>query len=163
MSMTFTSTNEQFKSAIESSKTWSEVAQKLNLTVWGGGTRDRWRIRAKKLGISYSHFLGIRHCKGKRGPLWVPVEHFLRKRKSKGIGSFRLKLRLFQEGLKQNKCEICGLDEWLGKPLCCQLHHKSGDVFDNRLENLQILCPNCHTQTDTYAAKNRGAGTRKSS
>lgn len=66
-----------------------------------------------------------------------------------------LKRRLLQEGLKQNQCEICGLTDWLGKPLTMQLHHVNGDGSDNRLENIQFLCANCHSQTDTYGAKNR--------
>jgi hypothetical protein len=67
-----------------------------------------------------------------------------------------LKRRLIGAGLKENRCEICELTEWLGKPLSMALHHINGDPDDNRLENLQILCPNCHTQTDNFAGRNRG-------
>lgn len=52
--------------------------------------------------------------------------------------------------LKQYKCEICGISEWLGNPITLQLHHINGNPLDDRLENLQILCPNCHSQTDSY-------------
>jgi hypothetical protein len=71
-----------------------------------------------------------------------------------------LKLRLVAAGLKEVRCELCGLEEWLGKPLAMALHHINGDGRDNRLENLQFLCPNCHSQTDTYGGRNghrRGA------
>lgn len=66
-----------------------------------------------------------------------------------------VKLRLLGEGLKANRCEECGLTEWLGRPLSMALHHVNGDGRDNRLENLQLLCPNCHSQTDNYSGRGR--------
>jgi 5-methylcytosine-specific restriction endonuclease McrA len=65
-----------------------------------------------------------------------------------------LKTRLLKEGVKENRCEVCGLTEWLGRPLNMQLHHINGDGRDNRLKNLELLCPNCHAQTDTYGGRN---------
>jgi hypothetical protein len=65
-----------------------------------------------------------------------------------------LKLRLIGEGLKENRCERCGISEWRGKPLNMQLHHVNGDGLDNRLENLELLCANCHSQTSTYGGRN---------
>ena len=51
------------------------------------------------------------------------------------------------------RCEICGLTEWLGRPLSMALHHVNGDGRDNRLENLQFLCPDCHSQTDNFSGR----------
>ena len=65
-----------------------------------------------------------------------------------------LKRRLISEGYKENRCECCGIDSWNGKEISLQLHHVNGNHSDNRIENLQILCPNCHSQTETYAGKN---------
>jgi hypothetical protein len=72
-----------------------------------------------------------------------------------------IKLRLLGSGLKEARCEACGVAEWLGRPLSLELHHANGDGLDNRLENLSLLCPNCHSQTDTWGGKNKGgkAGT----
>jgi transposase-like protein len=66
-----------------------------------------------------------------------------------------LKGRLLGEGLKSNRCEVCGLTEWRGEPLAMALHHVNGDGLDNRLENLQLLCPNCHSQTENFAGRGR--------
>lgn len=69
-------------------------------------------------------------------------------------GRDNLKLRLIKEGLKESRCERCGLAEWRGQPLSVALHHVNGDRLDNRLENLELLCPNCHSQTATYSGRN---------
>ena len=66
----------------------------------------------------------------------------------------KLKKRLIKEGIKEYKCEKCGITEWQGEPISLQIHHINGIHNDNRLENIQILCPNCHSQTDTYSGKN---------
>ena len=60
-----------------------------------------------------------------------------------------------ESGLKENKCECCSLTEWNNKPINLELHHINGNNTDNRLDNLQILCPNCHYQTDNFKAKNK--------
>lgn len=65
-----------------------------------------------------------------------------------------LKLRLLGAGLKENRCERCGIVDWQGKPLNMALHHLNGDVQDNRLENIAFLCPNCHAQTPNYGGRN---------
>jgi hypothetical protein len=66
---------------------------------------------------------------------------------------YHLKRRMLEAGLPVDRCERCGITEWQGKALNMQLHHINGDGRDNRLENLELLCANCHSQTDTYGAK----------
>lgn len=61
-----------------------------------------------------------------------------------------LKYRLIKESVKQYKCEKCGISEWNCEQISLQLHHINGNSTDNRIENLQLLCPNCHSQTDSY-------------
>jgi Zn finger protein HypA/HybF involved in hydrogenase expression len=65
-----------------------------------------------------------------------------------------LRNRLVKAGLKQERCEDCGLGEWRGQPLRVTLHHINGDGYDNRLENLRFLCPNCHSQTPNFSGRN---------
>lgn len=67
---------------------------------------------------------------------------------------YHLKLRLIEVGLKKGRCELCGLAEWRDQPISLELHHVNGDPLDNRLESLQILCPNCHSQTETFGRRN---------
>jgi hypothetical protein len=64
-----------------------------------------------------------------------------------------VKRRLLSSGLKGNRCDECGLSEWLGEPLSIALHHVNGDPFDNRLDNIRLLCPNCHSQTPNFARR----------
>jgi DNA-binding transcriptional ArsR family regulator len=66
-----------------------------------------------------------------------------------------VKNRLIRAGIKQNRCEACGLTQWRGQPLSMALHHVNGDGRDNRLPNLQFLCPNCHSQTENFSGRGR--------
>jgi len=65
-----------------------------------------------------------------------------------------VKSRVLGAGLKENRCEDCGLTSWRGRPLAMALHHINGDGNDNTLENLRLLCPNCHSQTENFAGRN---------
>jgi len=67
--------------------------------------------------------------------------------------TFKLKKRLYQEGLKQNVCEECGISEHNNKPIECELDHIDGDKTNHLLKNLRVLCPNCHSQTHTFRFK----------
>lgn len=84
----------------------------------------------------------------------APIETYLVNGRTVSRG--HLKRRLLSEGLKEGRCEECGLDQWQGKPLPLALHHVNGDGDDNRLENLQLLCGNCHSQTPNFSGKNKG-------
>jgi len=80
-----------------------------------------------------------------------PIERVIREAKNRT----HLKTRLLEAGLLQNRCQECGLSEWRGKRLSIQIDHINGIKNDNRLENLRMLCPNCHSQTETFASRNR--------
>lgn len=140
---------ELLQKLVEESGTIKEILEKLNLKI----TKDNYKKLYKELdeyNIDYSEILNnsTRGCIKK-----YPIEDILVEN-STYTGS-RLKNRLIKEGLKQNVCELCGQKPFHnGKELILQLHHINGNHQDNRLENLQILCPNCHSQTDNYAKRN---------
>ena len=66
------------------------------------------------------------------------------------IKSSKLKDKLIRDGLKENKCELCGISSWMGVNLVLELHHKNGNHYDNNLNNLMILCPNCHSIQESH-------------
>lgn len=68
--------------------------------------------------------------------------------------TYKLKIRLLTEGYKENKCEECDIENWNGKKLNIELDHIDGDRTNHLLKNLKMLCPNCHSQTETFRAKN---------
>ena len=85
----------------------------------------------------------------------IPIEKYLNNEKC--ISTYKLKNKLLEYGIKQCKCEKCGLSEWLGVQIPLELHHIDGDTYNNNIENLEILCPNCHALTEYY----RGRGIKK--
>lgn len=80
-----------------------------------------------------------------------PLHELLRRASSRTT----IKARLIREGFLQNKCGRCGISEWCGKPLSVQIDHINGINDDYRLENLRMLCPNCHSLTETHGHRNR--------
>jgi hypothetical protein len=89
-------------------------------------------------------------------PQGAPVAEYLVR--GRRVNRTHLKGRLVAAGLKEKRCERCGIEEWLGEPLAMALHHVNGEGTDNRLENLMMLCPNCHAQTPNFSGRNRRVG-----
>jgi len=97
------------------------------------------------------HYAGNRGGKGKTAPNRKHASVFLHEGST--IKSYQLKLKLLRDKLKDACCERCHRNEWLDEPMPLELHHVNGNPFDNRLVNLQILCPNCHALTDNHAGR----------
>lgn len=70
------------------------------------------------------------------------------------VQSNKLRRKLLREGLKEHRCERCKNTMWNGTKIPLEVHHKDGDKSHNTIDNLELLCPNCHAQTDTYRGKN---------
>jgi 5-methylcytosine-specific restriction endonuclease McrA len=144
---------ELFKDIVRKNNTLSDILKSIGLHASSGNYRTLKR-RLKENNIDYGHItLGIGNRIGKRPPInEQPIEQLLITSKSPS----HLKRRLLKEGLLKNQCYECGqLPIWNGKHLSLQFDHINGISDDNRLENLRILCPHCHSQTITFAGKNK--------
>ena len=107
----------------------------------------------KKMGIEYS---GQQNKKGqqKGSNEYKPALYYIEN--NIPIASHKLKEKLIRDGLKKQQCECCGISEWRGIKLSLELHHKNSNHYDNSLENLQILCPNCHSIQEGNSGSNIG-------
>jgi HNH endonuclease len=115
------------------------------------------RGQIARLELDTGHFTGRAWRRGLVGTSSgrrLGLEEILVKGSTYTSGS-ALRRKLVRAGLKEDRCEICGLSTWLGQPLPLELDHINGDPTDNRLENLRILCPNCHALTETWCGRSR--------
>ena len=124
-----------------SNKTLHETSAELSMSVV-----SLWR-RAKKLNIQWSNIKRPIHNKIKLSDILEG--------KYPSYQTFKLRNRLISEGIKTNKCEVCHISEWNGKEISMQLDHIDGDSHNHLLVNLRMICPNCHSQTETYCGKNK--------
>jgi len=152
---------EKLEKVISESKTYTEVFLKLSLTNKAGNF-DTLKKYIKIYDISISHFytkeqnkenLRIFNTKTKLEDIMIENSTFSRT---------HLKKRLYDEGIKERKCELCGQDEnWNGKKMSLILDHINGINDDNRLENLRIVCPNCNATLDTHCRGNKKANNKE--
>lgn len=141
----------EFIKLINNSSSTADVLRSLDYSVKG----NSWAYkivaeRMDKLNISFGKKINYTNNSIKK----LPLEKILTE--DSEYNRTKLKTRLVKEGLKEYKCEYCGISEWNGKPLTLQLHHINGIHNDNRLSNLQLLCPNCHSQTENFGTRGRG-------
>ena len=143
--------DEQFIQIVKESNSYSDCLRALGLGTKGGSSTDTLKRRIAELNCSTEHFgKQLQSVSAKYSLEEILVEN------SSYANIAELKRRLVKEGKMEYKCQNCGISEWLGKPIALQLDHINGINNDHRLTNLRFLCPNCHSQTDTYAGKNIG-------
>jgi hypothetical protein len=145
---------EKIEEVVLTSLSINQCLQKLNL-ITAGGNYQTLNKYIKLYGIDISHFTGMGWNVGlkfKPNPpkslknILVNPSHYQ---------SHKLRLRLIEEGYKTHCCENCNNSEWLNLPIPLEIHHIDGNNTNNCIENLQILCPNCHALTDNYRGKNK--------
>lgn len=142
-------TKEIMQEAVNGSYSIADVCKKLNLKPRGSNYYTV-KNNCKKFGIDISHFVGSDwHKNPNNDKYMIKIDNILQADTNYKPSS--LKNRLIELGLKEDKCEICGTSSiWMDKPITLELHHINSDHFDNRIENLQILCPNCHSQQKNH-------------
>lgn len=133
---------ESIREAIEHTNSMIAVAKYL------GVSRDRFNRYAKLYGLFATNQPG----KGVRGERKYTNDEVFTHNTNK-VSPSVLVLRLKE--LREWKCDCCGISEWMGKPISLEIHHIDGDTLNNNLDNLQILCPNCHSQTDNWRSRNQ--------
>ena len=147
---------ENLKQALESKQTFADAFRFLKVPYSAGNYRTLLK-RVENENIDISHIKrGLDANKGRSNSAnRIPLKNILVKDSTySNLGS--LKTRAIREGLLKNECYECGLtDTWNSKELKIQLDHKNGENRDHRIENLRLLCPNCHSQTENYCGKNR--------
>jgi Mor family transcriptional regulator len=159
-SIIWTISKEDLQSFVDSSDSIHSILPKLGLSRNSAGSFIQLKKRLKEDSIDISslnerakekRIIGIK--KYSQG-IKIPLKEILKE--NSNYCRSHLKKRLVEDGLKEYKCDGCGnCGEWGGKPLNLQLEHKNGINNDNRLENLCFLCPNCHSQTDTFGSRNK--------
>lgn len=141
-------TKEIMENACAGAKSIAQICRNLGLKPIGGNYRTV-KNNLEGFGIDTEHFTGQRwnkRLKQVESTAKIPLENILKE--NINYKSSLLKDRLINSGIKECKCELCRYVDNL------ELHHINGDHYDNRLENLQVLCPNCHSKTDNYRGRN---------
>lgn len=150
---------EILKSVVASSISVAEVARKLGYKDSGGGAVAHLKKVILAHQLDTSHFKGQGWSIGKtalsNNSVAKMSRHKHRKwsdlfKKGSIVHNYTLLRRLIFEKKRDYACNRCGISNWNGKPLRLHLEHINGDNTDNREENLEVLCPNCHSQTDTF-------------
>jgi hypothetical protein len=143
-----------FFDVIKKSRSIKEVLLKLKLRP-AGGNYNTIKKYIKKLNIDTSHFLTKKDIINDVNIRFIkrPIQYYLVEHNTTSAAG--TKRRLFDEGYFERKCILCGQGEvWMGKKISLILDHKNGNHYDWRLENLQIVCPNCNATLDTHCGKN---------
>jgi hypothetical protein len=145
-------TEQQVRDAIASARSLTEALRTLGLRAAGGNFKTLRNLIARH-GIETAHFDPNWTRRNPRGPAGRPIDEILVIGSNYHRGT--LKRRLFREGLKRRQCELCGQgEEWRGRSMALILDHINGVATDNRIDNLQIVCPNCAATLETHCGRN---------
>jgi 5-methylcytosine-specific restriction endonuclease McrA len=153
-SKVYSISDEEFISLVSNNYTYSDILRALNLTTSGESSRTALKKRMQELSCDISHFNSSKTKLSKKRTSSLSLQDILVEN-STYANRTRLKAKLLATNSLSYCCSICGISEWCNTYISLQLDHINGINNDNRLENLRLLCPNCHSQTDTFSGKNK--------
>lgn len=137
----------EFKNVVFESLTMAQASAKLGLHF------NTFKRIAIKLGVYEPNQSG-KGIKKDMTSKTIPLSEIL-DGKHPYYQTYKLKKRMLENNILKNECSQCGINQWNGNPINCELDHIDGVRTNHKIENLRLLCPNCHSQTDTYRSKNR--------
>ncbi len=141
--------DEKLSQVVAESKSITEVIRSLKLSSSGNMNRNM-KGHIARLGLSTEHWYRHGNCTRE-----TPLEDILVKNSTYLGNNQRIKKKLMDAGILEDICSECALGtEWNGKDITLVVDHINGIRNDHRIENLRILCPNCHSQTETFGSKN---------
>ena len=144
---------EEFQQIIQESQSYAECCRKIGYSDKGRYGPDQIKKRCAELNLDTSHFSSTAAA-NRASRKYTLDEILVENSEYKNIA--RLKIRLVEEKRLDYVCAICGNNGfWNNKPLTLTLDHINGQHLDHRIENLRFLCPNCHSQTETFSGKNK--------
>lgn len=138
--------NEEFAALVQESRSFYELAAKIGYEKTGGGTQASLKQAVKEKGLDTSHFTGQAWNKNQFD--YSVFTKGTRKKNGKTTLTPLIALR-------GRRCENCQLETWMDQPINLEIHHKDGDRSNNELDNLELLCPNCHSYTETFCYKTK--------
>jgi hypothetical protein len=156
MNIKYKYTKQELEEVVSNSLSIAQVCTQLGIKAAGGNYKTL-KARFIDWNIDTSHFtgkgwnVGLKFIPNPPKPLSEILVI-----NSNYTNSNCLRKRLLKEGVKEYKCESCNSTEWLGNPIPLEIHHINGDNMDHRIDNIQILCPNCHSLTSTHRGRNIG-------
>lgn len=156
-------TKDELREAVKNNGSYRQVLLSLGMNEYGSAYKYVKKA-INELGLDTTHFHHQAWRKGNKGIAHneIPIEEVLIEDYQGGITSSSLKRKLFKYGLFEKKCYNCNRTAWMNNSIPLQLHHKNGDSKNNTIDNLTILCPNCHSLTDTWTSKNVSSKPKKS-
>jgi hypothetical protein len=151
-------TDKQLIDAVRNNKSIYSILREMDLNI-NGNSHNIIKNRIKELNLDTSHFTGKGWCKAEKHEEFVQkfIEHPLKDvlvKNSNYLHAYGLKRKLLKAKILEDKCYKCGITTWHNESISLHIHHINGNRTDNRIKNLTILCPNCHSQTPNYAGKN---------
>jgi len=145
--------DEEFSALIARNHSWCACAKEIGLSPNGSNSKIQLKKRVEELGLDISHFDQTQDAR--KASIKYTLEEIMVEN-STYQNITKLKERIIRDHIIPYQCAICGnTGEWLGQRLGLQLDHINGKHFDHRKENLRFLCPNCHSQTETFSGKNK--------